>query len=281
MLKGLSRAGVGNVGTLDQFVQLASSYGFNAVDAGGKEIQDWIDRDGISNVLESLQSNKIVIGSIGLPVEWRDTEEKFKAGLVQLARDAEAAAQVGCTACCTYVLPSTDWNAARFMAVATRRLCQCAVILGAYGIRLGIEFVGPHHLRTRWKNPFIWDVESHLEWIDAINERNVGLLYDAYHWHTNELGLEDILRLKPEQIVHVHINDAKDVPVSEVLDNDRVYPGEGVIDLTSFLQGLKAIGYKGVVAQEILTPKPTEQSAEELLARSKSAFDKTFGAAFA
>jgi sugar phosphate isomerase/epimerase len=281
MLKGLSRAGVGNVGTLDQFVHLASSYGFDAVDAGGKEIQDWIDRDGISNVLESLQSNKIVIGSIGLPVEWRDTEEKFRSGLVQLARDAEAAAQVGCTACCTYVLPSTDWNAARFMAVATRRLRECAVILGAYGIRLGIEFVGPHHLRTRWKNPFIWDVESHLEWIDAINERNVGLLYDAYHWHTNGLGLEDILRLKPEQIVHVHINDAKDVPVSEVLDNDRVYPGEGVIDLTSFLQGLKAIGYKGVVAQEILTPKPTEQSAEELLARSKSAFDKTFGAAFA
>ncbi|WP_199614862.1 sugar phosphate isomerase/epimerase family protein [Paenibacillus alkalitolerans] len=280
MLKGLTRAGVGDAGPLDRFVELASAYGFDAVDASGNELREWISRDGLSNVLDTLKERGVAIGSIGFPVEWRESEDRFRSGLVTLAQDAALAAEVGCKACCTYVLPSTDWNAARFMAVATRRLRECAVILGSFGIRLGIEFVGPHHLRTRWKNPFIWDVDSHLEWIDAIGERNVGLLFDSYHWYTNELGIEDIRRLTADQIVHVHINDAKDVPVSEALDNDRIYPGEGVIDLKGFLQGLHSIGYRGVVAQEILTPASAGQTAAELLERSRSAFQRTFDAAF-
>lgn len=280
MLKGLTRAGIGDVGSVDHFVQLASSYGFEAIDAGGKELREWISRDGRSSVRQFLKDRNVVIGTIGLPVDWRDSEEKFRSALVQLAMDAQAAAEVGCTACCTYVLPATDWNAARFMAVATRRLRACAVLLDSFGIRLGIEFVGPHHLRTAWKNPFIWDLDSHLEWIEAIGERNVGLLFDAYHWYTNGLGKDDILKLRPDQIVHVHINDAKDVPVEEVLDNDRVYPGEGVIDLTAFLQGLQSIGYRGVIAQEILTRTPSEETPAELLERSRKAFDKVYGAAF-
>ena len=56
------------------------------------------------------------------------------------------------------------------MALATRRLRTCAQILGAYGIRLGLEFVGPHHLRTAWKHPFIWTLDETLDWIDAIGE---------------------------------------------------------------------------------------------------------------
>jgi sugar phosphate isomerase/epimerase len=177
------------------------------------------------------------------------------------------------------VLPSTDLGAAHFMALATRRLRTCAQILGAYGIRLGLEFVGPHHLRTRWQNPFIWTVDETLDWIDAIGERNVGLLFDSYHWYTNGGTVADIEKLRVDQIVHVHINDAPDVPVEEVLDNGRVYPGEGVIDLAGFLQGLQRIGYTGAVAQEILTAEAPTDSPESLAERSKAGFDKVYAAA--
>ena len=119
------------------------------------------------------------------PWNGEDHGRGFPRGLPKLAQAAEAAAALGCTSCCTYVLPSTDLGAAHFMALATRRLRTCAQILGAYGIRLGLEFVGPHHLRTRWKHPFIWTIDETLDWIDAIGERNVGLLFDSYHWYTN------------------------------------------------------------------------------------------------
>ena len=165
------------------------------------------------------------------------------------------------------------------MALATRRLRMCAQIVGAYGVRLGLEFVGPHHLRTAWKNPFIWTLQETLDWIDAIGEPNVGLLFDAYHWYTNELGTADIEALRAEQIIHVHINDAPDVPVQEALDNGRVYPGEGVIDLAGFLRALDAIGYKGAVSQEILSAEAPTESPESLVQRSKAGFDKVYAAA--
>ncbi|MCZ8517495.1 sugar phosphate isomerase/epimerase [Paenibacillus filicis] len=279
MIKGITRAGIGQAGSLEDFVRLASRYGFGAVDAGGGELEAWISAAGAERVNERLREQGVQIGSIGLSAEWRHNEEKFREGLHRLVKDAEAASQLGVTRCCTYVLPSTDYPAARFMAVATRRLRTCAEILEAYGIRFGLEFVGPHHLRTRWANPFIWDIPTTLDWIGAIGKSNVGLLFDAYHWYTSEAGYEDILKLDARQIVHVHINDARDVPVAEALDNDRLYPGEGVIPLTDFLRGLQAIGYTGVVSQEILTPQPLTAPAEELFAKSQQAFAKVFSAA--
>ncbi|GIQ62559.1 sugar phosphate isomerase [Paenibacillus cisolokensis] len=279
MIKGLTRAGAGDAGSLKQFAELAARHGFGAVDASGGELRQWAEEAGLDAALDALDAIGVRIGSIGLPVEWRESEEQFRAGLPKLAQDAEIAAQFGVTACCTYILPSTDDNAARFMAVATRRLRTCARLLGAYGISLGLEFVGPHHLRTRWANPFIWSMEDTLEWIAAIGEPNVGLLLDAYHWYTTGADEAAIAKLRPEQITHVHLNDAKAVPVEEALDNDRLYPGEGVIDLGTFLRTLHRIGYKGVVAQEILTPEPPRESAETLIARSAEGFRKAYAAA--
>ncbi|BBH21362.1 sugar phosphate isomerase [Paenibacillus baekrokdamisoli] len=276
MLRGLSGAGLGRIENDESLIELAAKYGFQAVDI---DAQGLIERHGVEGARELLKNHNLVIGSIGLPVEWRSTDDVFREGIVKLAQAAAAAAALGCTSCCTYILPSTDMKAAHFTVLATRRLRICAQILGAYGIRLGLEFVGPHHLRTAWKNPFIWTLEETLDWIDAIGEPNVGLLFDAYHWYTNELTVVDIERLRADQIVHVHINDAIDVPVADVLDNGRVYPGEGVIDLAGFLRALHTIGYKGAITQEILTAESPTDSPETLAERSKAGFDKVYTAA--
>ncbi|GAE36284.1 sugar phosphate isomerase/epimerase family protein [Halalkalibacter akibai] len=221
----------------------------------------------------------IEIATIGLSVEWRTTDEEFVNGLERLVLDAKAASTLGCRTCTTYILPSTDQDAAPFMAKATTRLRTCAQILASYGIRLGLEFVGPHHLRTTWKNPFIWNLQQTLEFIDAINERNVGLLVDAYHCYTNEISHEELGRLTADQIVHVHINDAKNIPVKDLLDNDRLYLGEGVIDLIGFLQTLQKIGYTGAVSQEVLTIEPPKEDTESLIKKSAENYAKLFHAA--
>ncbi|SDW90306.1 sugar phosphate isomerase/epimerase [Paenibacillus sp. CF384] len=276
MLRGLSHAGLGNIGSDENLIAAASRFGFQTVDINAKGL---IERNGLEGAKALLAKHEVAIGSIGLSVEWRDSEEKFREGLSKLAEEAAAAAALGCTRCCTYVLPATNFKAAHFTVLATRRLRTCAQILGAYGISLGLEFVGPHHLRSAWTNPFLWTLEETLDWIAAIGEPNVGLLFDAYHWYTNGLSLADIEALTPDQIVHVHINDAPDLPVEEVRDNGRLYPGEGVIDLAGFLRALNAIGYKGSVTQEILTAEAPTQSSEELLARSKAGFDRVYTAA--
>jgi sugar phosphate isomerase/epimerase len=275
MLRGLTPAGIGEIGSQKRFVEMAAQYGFESVDLDPKAL---IEEVGLLEAKDLLKKCKISVGAMGLPVEWRGTEEEFQVGLLYLAEYAHAASELGCTSCCTYILPSTDIKPAHFMVLATRRLRTIADVLAAYNIRLGLEFVGPHHLRTTWKYPFIWTLHETLDWIDAIQRNNVGLLLDAYHWYTNGLSIQEIESLRSDQIVHVHINDAPQVPLEEVLDNNRLYPGEGVIDLVGFLTALKSIGYKGAITQEILTPSPPTESVDTLLKRSKNGYDKLFSA---
>lgn len=273
MLRGLTKAGLGSFTDDKQFIELASEYSFQSVDLDAKNL---IDVYGLIEAKEILQSNNIQLGAIGLPVEWRNSHEEFTKDLVNLASTAKAAQDLACTRCCTYILPSTDLKSAQFMSLAVKRLRICAEILGSYDVRLGLEYVGPHHLRNTWKNPFIWTQEETLQLIDAIGLPNVGLLLDSYHWYTTGLSSKDLSNLNEQQIVHVHINDAADLPVEGLKDNDRLYTGEGVIDLPLFLKSIKKTGYSGPISQEVLTPKQPSESGEELIKRSKIGFDKVF-----
>ncbi|MEK8129313.1 sugar phosphate isomerase/epimerase family protein [Paenibacillus filicis] len=276
MKRGLTRAGLGDVGTNEQFIALAAAYGFQSVDLNAADLAE---PERVESIRASLEQHGVELGSFSLNVEWRTTDEAFRAGLPLLAAAAAGAAALGCTRCCTYVLPATDALPAPFLAQATKRLRVVAQLLGAYGIRLGLEFVGPHHLRTRWQHPFLWTMDDTLTWIDAIGESNVGLLFDVYHAYTTGLAPAELERLSAHQIVHVHINDAPDVPVEEVLDNQRLYTGEGVIDAAAYLQALQRIGYNGPVAQEVLLPAPPTDAAKTLLERSKAGFDRVFAKA--
>lgn len=273
---GLTRAGIGNIGSDEQFIQAAAAHGFQAVDGN---VAKFVEQHGVDGAKAMLEQHGIEWAAFGLPVEWRNTEEAFRAGLPELVKSAQAAAAIGCDTCCTYILPSTDLKPAAFMAQAIKRLRTCAQVLGAYGIRLGLEYVGPHHLRTHWKHPFIWTQAETQQLMDAIGEPNTGFLLDSIHWYTTGLSYDDIAGLDPSQIVYVHINDAPSVPVEEVLDNDRLHPGEGVIDLAAFLKAVHQTGYRGFVCQEVLTKEPPKQTAQELLQRSKIGLDKVLAAA--
>ncbi len=273
MIRGLTRAGLGPKWTDETFIRKAGEYGFGSVDVDARGLIESLGPEGAQSL---LRESGIALGAIGLPVEWRKTDAEFRQGLPVLAQAAQAAASLGGTRCVTYILPSTDEPAARFMAQAVARLRICAELLGAYGIRLGLEFVGPHHLRTAWNNPFIWTLDETLELAAAIGLPNVGLLVDAYHCHTNGIGAERLKKLDASQIVHVHINDAKELPIAQLRDNDRLLTGEGVIDLKGFVGALRAIGYDGPIAQEVLTPQPPEEDPEALIARSRAGFDRVF-----
>ncbi|MCK0471858.1 sugar phosphate isomerase/epimerase [Halalkalibacter sp. APA_J-10(15)] len=276
MLKGVTNAGLGDVGTIEEFIINASKYGFESVDTSGNELVCWVEQIGLEEARAFLRKYNIQIGAIGLSVEWRREEEEFKTGLEPFIREAEVASALGCRSCVTYILPSTDYPPAAFMARAVRRFRTCAVILNEYDMKLGLEFVGPHHLRTAWKYPFIWTMSETIDLIEAIGKANVGLLIDAYHCYTTGIDFAELNQLDVEKIVHVHINDAKSIPVSEVLDNDRLYPGEGVINLVEFLKQLQSIGYQGSITQEVLTQIPEDQEPEQLWDKTSNAYDALF-----
>src|SRR5207244_5299465 len=85
-----------------------------------------------------------------------------------------------------------------------------------------------------------------------IATRNIAPLLDCWPWYTTHATREDLARLRADQVVYVHVNDAPPGrDVDEQIDDQRLLPGaSGVIDIAGFLQTLDRMGYDGPVAAE-------------------------------
>jgi sugar phosphate isomerase/epimerase len=155
----------------------------------------------------------------------------------------------------------------------TGRLRPAAQILADHGVRLGLEFVGPRTLRQGHKFSFISTMEGMLGLCAAIGTGNVGLLLDSFHWYTAHGTAQDIASLRNQDVVLVHLNDgvAGKGP-DEQQDLVRALPGEtGVIDLTTFLGGLRAIGYDGPVVVEPFSDRLKAMSPADAAAATRQA----------
>jgi sugar phosphate isomerase/epimerase len=108
---------------------------------------------------------------------------------------------------------------------------------------------------------------------------NLGLLVDCWHWYTSGGSTMDLASIPVEQVVHVHINDAPQVPRDEQIDNVRLLPGaSGVIDIIGFMKTLGAIGYDGPVAVETFSEELNQLSPDEAAGRASEAVGNVFAA---
>jgi sugar phosphate isomerase/epimerase len=100
---------------------------------------------------------------------------------------------------------------------------------------------------------------------------------DSWHWHHAGATTQDIIAAGRERIVHVHFNDAPNLPPDQIKDNERLLPGEGVIDLVGFLQALQKIGYQDALSVEVfgrLKDVPVTEAAKMGLESSLQVFRK-------
>ena len=92
---------------------------------------------------------------------------------------------------------------------------------------------------------------------------NVGLLLDAWHWYHAGATVADIIAAGKSRIVTIHVSDCPKMAPEDVRDNQRLMPGEGVIDLVGFFRALKQIGYEDGVSPEPIGRVPADMSAED------------------
>jgi len=255
------------------FLDAASKAGFPAIEYSIEPFAKVATDQSESAAIELLTSRQLQLGSFMLPTEFRKDEQTFQEQLKELPKFAALARKLGTDRCCTWQLPSTDEPVAAYTSRMIRRLREIAKILDDYGIRFGIEWVGPKTMRTM-KNDFIYDIPGALEFVDAIDVKNVGLLFDSFHWFTSHATIEDILHLTEQQIVLVHINDAPNLPKDEQIDTQRLLPGEGIIDLQGMLDALRQIGYNHCIAVETFGEELPKMNPVDAAMKTKAAVDQ-------
>ena len=241
-----------------EFVRLAARLGYGGAEVNlGRAMEA-----GVAETKAIFDHLQIRPAATGFPVEFRKDGETFRQGLAKLQEQAKFLSAIGCYRMVTWIPSSSNTPKSELRRVWKERFTESAKILKNYGIRLGLEFLGPLHLRTRFPHEFIWRMAEMTEFAAECGP-NVGLLLDAWHWRHAGATPKDILAAGKERIIHVHISDAKPIPPEEVQDNDRLMPGEGVIDFPGFFGALKQVGYDGPVSPEVFGRGLKDMKPEE------------------
>jgi sugar phosphate isomerase/epimerase len=255
-----------------EFPRLAAKVGFPGTDVALTPAM----ADGAEATRNLLAQLHILPAVLDFPVEFRKDDDTFKAGLPKLKEAGIFAAAIGCPRMVTYIMSSSSKPKDEQRAIFKARFTECARILADSNVRLGLEFLGPLHIRKAQPYEFIWRMTEMLDFAAECGP-NVGLLLDSWHWHHAGATTADIITAGKERIVHVHFNDAPDLPPEQIRDNQRLLPGEGVINLTGFLQSLDKIGYKDALSVEVfgrLKEVPVEEAARMGLQKSLEVFKK-------
>jgi sugar phosphate isomerase/epimerase len=255
MYKSLNTGNVGiNAGGFENTLALAKKYGYGAVSYSPESLT----AEGIDTfqALDLMGQYGIIISDFGLPVEIT-SKDAFNNSFSKLEKTARAAAKLGIHRTCTWMMSSSkEYDYAENFNFHKKMFRLITEVLKEYDILFGVEFLGPKHIVKANKFPFIHTIDKMLELCDAVGTGNIGLLLDSHHCYCSGLkGGEFAKFIRGEKdIVLVHINDTDPaVPVDDVKDSPRFYPGEpgaGANDLHEFMQALKNLKYTGPVVVE-------------------------------
>lgn len=150
------------------------------------------------------------------------------------------------------------------------KLCELAA---QYGLDINIEFV-------TWAS--VTNLRQTVELLKAVNMPNAGIMIDALHFYRSRVQLSELDGLPPEWFRFMHLCDCEEeIPTErEKLVHtgraERLYPGEGCIDLKSLVQRLPADIVWGIEVPHLAR---LEQYGLEEHARRALQWAKTYFAA--
>lgn len=285
MIPSLSPVTAGGGFPLTELVELARRHGFSGVEFSVEDASRLVEERGFDDVAALFEKTPKVLPVVfGLPIEWNKDEETFRAGLEKLPALAKLAQDLDCTRCTTHVMPDGGEPVAEYSARSIQRFGEIGKVLSEQGVRFGLEFLGPQHFRQNTGNVWFYDIAGAMRVVAEVEDKfeleNMGLLIDCWHWYTSGGAMMDLASVPLEKIIHVHINDAPDIPRETQIDNMRLLPGEsGVIDIIGFLSTLNALGYDGPLAVETFSAELNALAPDEAAARAAVAVAGVLNAA--
>ncbi|MBX2843390.1 MAG: sugar phosphate isomerase/epimerase [Flammeovirgaceae bacterium] len=274
----LSPGAIGVNDSPEELVDYCIKYGFESL-APFTEFLMEKDQEKVKSIVEKMKKNKVSWGSAGLPVDFRKSEAIFKEGLANLGNHAKAMEKYGATRMNTWIMPNHPELTYRAnFKQHTERIKEISKILADHNVRFGLEYVGPKTLMTANKYAFIHTLPECMELISEINEENVGVVLDSFHWFTGGDTKEDLLSLTNKDVVACDINDARiNLSVDEQIDGKRELPlATNTIDLKTFMEALISIEYDGPVRAEPFNKKLIEMDNDEALKTTMTAMKKAF-----
>ena len=237
------------------FLRQAAATGFDGADVTlGNSMKLGAER--VNALLAELKLRPGLASQI--PALFPKDEAVFRANLGKLADAAAFTSAIGGRCMYAVIMPSSDTPKAELRKIYKDRLLEVSELLRKPGLMLGLKFVGLVSIRKRQPHEFIWRMDETLEFAKECGS-NIGVMLDSWHWYHAGATPADIVAAGKSRIVSVHVSDAGKQPAEEVRDDQRLLPGEGVMDLVGFFGALRQIGYEGAISPEPIGRIPRDQ----------------------
>lgn len=234
MIKSLETSMLGISHDPRELAPHCAKYGIEAIGAPAALFQD---EKLAAETAAVMQENGLQWGLLPMPADfyyWDLTDEAFDAGIAELERRAVIGEKLGIRHAYNHVWSSGSRPFDENFEWHVKRVKKVAHTLAEHGIRYGLEFLGPHELRTFAPHPFVHSLSGVLAIADAAGGE-AGIAFDAYHWYcSNNADAGDMLWMEThlDRLVAFHMNDAvPGLPYNEQKDMVRRLPMDsGIID---------------------------------------------------
>jgi len=237
-------------------IEIARAAGYRAIEPWVRDLVAYRDSGGsLSDLRKRLADAGLAVGGAIAFVPWADEDPNARAQAMEDARREMAiVAEIG----------GTSAAAPPFGNVANVTLDQ----MGAYfrdldavgretGVKPILEFWGFADNLSR--------LSQALYVAAATGLPDIQLLVDVYHLYKGGSAHASIGLLNGSAIGIVHMNDyPADPPRETITDPDRVFPGDGVAPMDTFLRDLHATGYRGLLSLELFKPNYPDRTAAEV-----------------
>lgn len=258
MIKSFEFSMMGVNHDIKELVPYCPENGFDAIGVPAKIFEDEktaAEYDAI------VKSHGLKWGLLPMPADfyyWDLGEEEYKLALKELERRAKMAEKLGIKHAYNHVWSSGSREFDENFQWHVDRVKTVTHILKEHGVHYGLEFLGPHELRTFAPYEFVHSLSGVLAIIDAAGE-NTGIAFDSHHWFcSNNADPGDMLWMQThiDRLVAFHMNDSvAGVPFNEQKDMVRRLPMEsGVVNTKELYRRFDIPGNTALCMMEPFQP---------------------------
>jgi sugar phosphate isomerase/epimerase len=255
-------------------IAVAQQAGYAAIEPWVSELDEYVAGGGTLKDLGKrfADAGLAVPDLIGF-AEWvcEDAGRRTK-GLEQAKRDFDKARQVGCTQMAAPPVGATGGGSRRDDPKASPPVSPLAAAdryralldLGrSMGVTPLVELWG--HSKTLSRLGEAWLVAAEC------GAAGGAVLPDVYHLYKGGSDFAGLSLLAPAAVGIFHVNDYPKIDRGTIVDQDRVYPGDGVAPLAEVMTALRRIGYAGFLSLELFNRTYWQQDP---LAVAKTGLEK-------
>ncbi|MEQ2466419.1 sugar phosphate isomerase/epimerase family protein [Niallia hominis] len=252
--------------TLELDLQLLEKYGYDYIEIRSiDKLKEYLQSHTIQDLVDYFQTHHLKPLSLNALVYFNNrTKEEYKALLEEYKEMLEYAQMLNIDRIVVVPLVSEKKiERGEIKQSCVKVLTELSDLANPYGVKLALEFIGHPHATVN-------TLSFANEIVAAVNRENVGIVFDTFQFYAMNSTMEDLKNTDFSKVFLFHINDVEDFNPGILLDEDRLYPGDGVIDLPSILSIIKEKGFSDHASIELFRPEYYQLTAEEVVKTAKN-----------